>query len=212
MSRAEKYSYLPAIFAIAVVLMAGIGTLTWATDGWRIWTAETARREAVLNHPKALPAVNLTDSHGRSVKLKHQSQLVVVDFIFTQCPTVCLAMGAQFRQLQDQLSAEELSGQVRLLSLSFDPENDHQAQLTQYLSRFGAVDPYWKAARFDQIEQLQDTLDQLGVIVIPEPTLGFVHNAAFYLIEDGYVVGIYDVEELERLSDDIRLRANALNS
>ena len=44
-------------------------------------------------------------------------------------------------------------------------------------------------------------------MVIPDPRVGFVHNAAFYLVEDGHVVEIFDVEDRLGLLEAIRRRA-----
>ena len=49
-------------------------------------------------------------------------------------------------------------------------------------------------------------LETLGVVVIPEPRLGFVHNAAFYLIDDGRVVEILDWDDRVELFEAIRQR------
>ena len=197
----------PAVAATLAVVAAGCWVLSWGTDGGRIWTAEAARRAAVLESPVSLPTAALTDSKGRSLVLGDPAgKLIVADFIYTQCPSVCIAMGTQLRLLQTQLATDGLLPHVQLLSLTFDPDRDRKRRLADYLSRFGAIDPHWRAARFDDQEMLQQVLDQLGVIVIPEPRVGFIHNAAFYLIEAGRTVGIFDLDDLSGLREAVRER------
>ena len=182
-----------SIVPTLVVLVAGLSALALGTDGGRVWTAETARRQAVID--LALPNYDLRDTQTQTLTLsKPNRELTVVDFIYTNCPTVCLAMGAQFRTLQSELASAGLLDRVQLLSITFDPTHDDLSQLNSYLTKFSAMEPHWRAARFDHNEELQQTLKALGVIVIPEPTVGFVHNAAFYLIEAGQVVEIFDVD------------------
>lgn len=189
--------------------IAGIGALTWATQGWRVWTAESARRAAVLENPRPLPNATLHDSRNRTFHFNETEKLTLVDLIFTQCPTVCLAMGAQFRRIQDELIKADMADDVNLISITFDPEHDKQLQLASYLSRFGAIDPYWRAARFDSDDDLTQLLHDLGVIVIPEPTLGYVHNVAFYLIEHGRVIAIFDIEEEAEILEKLKSHVEA---
>lgn len=200
----------PSAIATVGVLVAGFGTLTFGTDSWGVWTAETARRQAVIESPRPLPDYRLLDSRGKQLSLaRSERALAVVDLVYTQCPTVCLAMGAQFRQLQSELATAGLLDQVQLLSVTFDPENDDASALAEYLKRFSAVEPHWRAARFANNQQLDAALEDLGVIVIPEPSVGFVHNAAFYLVEEGRVVEIFDVEARTALFESIRSRLNS---
>ena len=74
------------------------------------------------------------------------------------------------------------------------------------LNGFHAIEPDWRAARFERDEDLDRALDQLGVVVIPEPSVGFVHNAAFYLVEHSRVVAILDTEDRAGLFEAIRKR------
>ncbi|MBL6707891.1 MAG: SCO family protein [Pseudomonadales bacterium] len=193
--------------ATIVILAIGLSALTVGTNGWSTWTAEAARRQAVVERPRPLPAYQLLDSRGESLTLaQSERDLTVVDLIYTQCPTVCLAMGAQFRQLQSELATAGLLERVELLSVTFDPANDDQSTLSDYLRRFGAVEPHWRAARFQDNDELAASLTDLGVIVIPEQSMGFVHNAAYYLIENGRVIEIFDIEARTDLFEAIRAR------
>jgi len=196
-----------SVIATVMILVVGYTSFTLGTDNWTIWTAETARRQAVLERPMPLPNYRLNDSTGSLLSLStFDRPLAVVDFIYTECLTVCLAMGAQFRLLQSELANAGLLNEVQLLSITFDPTNDDQAALAGYLSRFGALEPHWRAARFEQDMELEGTLADLGVVVLPEPRIGFVHNAAFYLIENGRVIAIFDVENRAGLLEAIENR------
>lgn len=197
----------PSLAATLCVLAAGFGSLALGTGGWTVWTAESARRQAVLANPRPLPEYPLLDSRGGVFSLgPGDARLAVVDMIYTRCPSVCQAMGLQFRQLQGELAAFGWLDEVALVSLTFDPANDDDRALNEYLRRYGAAEPQWRAARFAEDAHLQDVLGLLGVVVIPEPRVGFVHNAAFYLIEDGRVVEILDWDDRGGLFDALRRR------
>ena len=193
--------------ATLCVLAVGFGSLALGTDGWTVWTAESARRQSVLDNPRPLPDFVLRDSRGGSLSLAAgNSDLAVVDLIYTRCPTVCQAMGLQFRQLQGELATFDWLDKVELVSVTFDAANDDDTALNNYLRRYGAVEPYWRAARFVDPEHLERMLETLGIVVIPEPRVGFVHNAAFYLIDDGRVVEILDWDDRVELLEAIRRR------
>lgn len=91
-----------------------------------------------------------------------------------------------------------MSDDVQLLSVSFDPR-DGEEELSNYLQRFSGDPTSWTVARFAGADVLSAMLNQLGVIVIPEPTIGFIHNAAIYLINGGKVVGIHDYNDRQGL-------------
>lgn len=82
-----------------------------------------------------LPAVVLTDETGRTVRLQDdfaKDHVVVMNFIFTTCSTICQPMSATFAQVEKQLGTRP----VRLVSISIDPENDTPARLAEWKARF----------------------------------------------------------------------------
>jgi protein SCO1/2 len=65
---------------------------------------------------------------------------VLLNFIFTTCGSICPLMSEVFAQFQHRLGNE--AGQVHLMSISTDPEEDTPDRLTEYAHRFGAG-PEW---------------------------------------------------------------------
>lgn len=203
----NRLSTLISTAASAVALVFGLTALHLGTDNWQAWTAESARRLDVEKKPLSLGPLVLKTEESADDALwgyAEQPQLVLMEFIFTSCPTVCQLMGAEFAALQSRLfDLEKESGNgksieekldVRLLSVSFDPKDDLQA-MRQYGERYGASDQWWTLALPENLEQLARTQKQLGSIVIPEPALGFIHNSAVYAIYKGSVVAILDHDD-----------------
>jgi cytochrome oxidase Cu insertion factor (SCO1/SenC/PrrC family) len=93
-------------------------------------------------------------------------------------------------------------GEVKLLSVSFDPE-DSIEDLKHYLTRFSANPSIWSAAKFARQSDLEMIKQQLGLIVIPEPSVGYIHNSAVYVIYDGRVVAILDHDDRKGIRDVI---------
>lgn len=184
---------------IAIILALGGCGLWAATDGGQIWTAETARRVAVQESPIDLPrSIAIEDtSLGKTYLGEPQSPILLLDFVFTHCPTVCIAMGAAFRDIQHRLANHPNSSKLRFLSISFDP-SDSVDDLKRYLQRFGADTTSWFGARVIEATERAALLNLLGVVAIPSPQEGFVHNAAIYIVVDGKVTEITDFGDTDR--------------
>ena len=91
----------------------------------------------------ALPDVQLVDADGKRVPLRGAlaaTEPVILNFIFTTCGAVCPVMSATFSELQTALADR---ADVRLLSISIDPEEDTPAALKAYADRYGAG-PQWR--------------------------------------------------------------------
>jgi len=67
--------------------------------------------------------------------------IVVMDFVYTTCTTVCPVLSAVFSQVQDDLG-ESLDERVRLVSVSVDPGRDTPERLKNYSGQHGAR-PGW---------------------------------------------------------------------
>ena len=94
---------------------------------------------SVITERYSVPDVNLLDQSGASVALPtllESDKPVALNFIFTTCTTICPVMTATFAQMQRDLG--EAAGQVRLVSISIDPEYDRPEVLEEYANRFGA--------------------------------------------------------------------------
>lgn len=184
--------------ATTLVLAAGTGTLLAETDGLAAFTTEAARRLAVAREPVAVPALTLRDADGRRFELPADDRSLLVEFVYTNCPTVCAALGQSFARIQEGLERVGAPAAVQLLSVSFDPERDGPEALRAYAEAHGADPARWRVAAPEHAADLRPLLDALGVVVIPDGEGGFVHNAALHLIDrNGRLVAILDADEIE---------------
>ncbi len=107
------------------------------------------------------------DSNGAQRQL-HQltgDKLVLMGFIYTHCSDIngCPLAGFVMKKVQSLLLADEsLADQVRLLSLSFDPEMDTPAALTDYARHFQREDFDWQFLTTASAQDLQPILDGYG--------------------------------------------------
>jgi protein SCO1/2 len=86
-----------------------------------------------------LPDVTLVDMDAQPVSLRREltpDVPVMLNFIFTTCPTICPVMSATFAEVRSNLGAEAAT--VRMVSISIDPEHDTPPRLREYASRYEA--------------------------------------------------------------------------
>ncbi len=194
-----------SLTATALVTLMGISALWWGTDGLQAFTAETARRTALLGSPRALPAVSLEDQDGRGFSLQdYRGRLLAVEFIYTRCPTLCRSLGMAFRQIRDHVPAAALGKDFALLSISFDTLRDDAASLRDYGRTYGADGKHWRIARVRSEAELKQLLKSFGVVVIDDGLGGFEHNAAIHLLDrDGRLVLISDIDEPLKFAESV---------
>lgn len=86
------------------------------------------------------PDTPVIDQSGKSVRLKSDvlgDRLVVMDFVYTSCTTVCPVVSAVLAQVQEKLGAR-LGRDVQLVSVTVDPQRDTPARLKTYATKHGA--------------------------------------------------------------------------
>jgi len=93
----------------------------------------------VMDIQPVLDGIDLIDQNGKPVTLAQAVGTdgpVMVNFIFTTCPTICPVMSAGFSKLNSSLGSDQ--AQVRLVSISIDPEADTPAVLRDYAKKYRA--------------------------------------------------------------------------
>jgi protein SCO1 len=100
-----------------------------------------ANRVSRLPNYGTVPSFKMTDSEGHDFDSKVlRGKVWIVDFIYTSCPGPCPTMTSQMRKLQEQVSGED---DVRLVSISVDPQHDSARALNDFAHRFGGPTDNW---------------------------------------------------------------------
>jgi protein SCO1 len=172
---------------LALVLATGLAALAFETDGFRVVTSAGARQLSIERSPQILPDAHLVDQNGTPFTLgAYRGRAVLVDFIYTRCPTICGVLGDDFAQVLQSMPAGRSGAGPRapidLLSISFDPTDNQQA-LRLYGERYGAKAPRWRIAAPADAKVRAALLRTFGVVVIPDGLGGFIHNDAVYVID-----------------------------
>jgi len=127
-----------------------------------------------------LPDAILSTQDGVQVTLTEDvvaDNIVVVDFVYTTCTTVCPVLSAVFKQVQDSLD-DRLGRDVVLVSITVDPARDTPARLKRYAEKFHARDGWlWLTGGKETITRV---LEEFGAY-----TPNFENHASLVLVGDG---------------------------
>jgi len=69
-------------------------------------------------------------------ELLREDKPVMLNFIFTSCTAICPVMTATFARVRAELGPER--SELRMISVSIDPEHDTPSRLAEYAQRFRA--------------------------------------------------------------------------
>jgi len=88
-----------------------------------------------------VPDFSLIERSGKRVTLAElRGKVWIVNFFYTECTDTCPLQSANMARLQADLSAEP---DLRLVSISVDPEHDIPELLSEYAARFRADPERW---------------------------------------------------------------------
>ena len=133
------------------------------------------------------------DGEGKRLSEFYGDKVVVLSFIYTQCSDLngCPLVTAVFYKLKEALKQDpELSDQLRLISLSFDPKNDTPEVMKFYgqgSEDFGG--PEWQFLTTSSQQELDPIVQSFGQYVNQEydeegnPTNKFAHILRVFLID-----------------------------
>src|SRR5699024_6578250 len=183
----------------------GAVLLFTATDGFQAYTVETARVNALMEENPVFPDVTLEDSKEREYAFSEfQGKYVMLTFIYTACTDVCPELEMNLAQVYDSVPEKYIGEDIVFMSISFDPEVDDPETLEKYRAYFGSDGETWRMARINDEVELNNLLDEFGVIVIPDGNGHFQHNSAFYLVDrNGILTEVMDYKEIEAASEQV---------
>ena len=157
----------------------------------------------------------LTNQLGNEASLsKLNGKVLVVDFFFTHCGSICPALTKNMKKLQSALKTKDNKRLidttfVHFLSFSVDPERDSASQLKKFADRYGINhDTWWMlTGPKNTIYNFAMNEVRLGVPDSTSVDTNFIHSEYFVLLDrDRVVRGYYnglDSVALAKLSEDI---------
>ncbi len=149
-----------------------------------------------------VPPFRMIDSAGRAFDGSSLAGKVwVADFIYTSCPAECPMMTAKMHSVEKQVRGQS---DVRLVSISVDPQHDTPAALTTFARRFGGTTAQWifLTGTPETVHTLAFTTFHVGDVISK-----INHSTKFALVDKrGYVRGYYSTvgeDDLPKLLQDL---------
>ena len=131
-------------------------------------------------HSYIIPDPVLIDMNNKKISLAEalgDKEPVMLNFIFTTCTTICPVLSATFSQVQRKLGDEAKN--VRMVSITIDPEQDTPERLKEYAGRFKAG-PGWQflTGSIENIITTQKAFDAYKGDKMNHVPLTFIRSAA----------------------------------
>jgi protein SCO1 len=171
---------------VMIVLMAALGGCVSKEDV-----------EASFPMSVEVDELEAVNQDGAKVRLSdlNQDKIMIADFIFTNCDTVCLPMTANMAKLQSEIKRAGLEDDVQLVSISIDPEQDTPETLTEYSKRHSADYSNWTfltGYSREEIETFANVSFKTPAAKV-EGSNQFVHATSFFLVsESGTLLNKYE--------------------
>jgi protein SCO1/2 len=155
-----------------------------------------------------VPDFRMVDSQGHDFDSRSLNGKVwVADFIYTSCPGVCPRMTSEMARVSQRLAKEN---DVRLVSISVDPEHDSPPVLNAFAHRYGGPTPTWifLTGTPQTIHLLAYKTFHMGDIIAKMD-----HSTKFALVDgQGHIRGYYDSFDpasIEKMMRDVEVLREA---
>lgn len=152
-----------------------------------------------------VPDFSFTNQMGEKISWKNmmyqkndsaiEGKIVVVDFFFTRCPSICPAMTRNMKMLQDGIKNNQKVGDrsadfVQFLSVSVDPENDSVPELKKWADRFQINPQNWWLLTGNKKEIYNWAWNGLKLAIADSANIdtSFMHPMLFMLLDKDRVI------------------------
>ena len=159
--------------------------------------------------------VQLQDQLGDTVSLDSlKGKVIIIDFFFTHCASICPILTRNMRHLQDALKLKDYSRRVdttfvKFLSLTVDPAHDSPSVIKKYADRNGVNSDVWWMLTGPKKTIYDFALNELKLGLQDSVSVdsNFVHTDYVALLDKDRVIrGYYhgtDTAAMAKLGDDI---------
>jgi protein SCO1/2 len=152
---------------------------------------------------------------GKTVSLSDlPGKVIVADFFFTRCPSICPKLTANIRKLQDALSTKDQFKQlnptsIQFISFSVDPDRDSVSALRTYGDHYGINPDVWWLLTGPRKQIYDFSLNELKLGQADGEGIdsNFIHTQKLVLLDKERVVrGYYnglDSVDLAKMANDM---------
>jgi protein SCO1/2 len=116
-----------------------------------------------------------------------KGKIIVVDFFFTRCPTICPSMAKAMKKLQTSFKQNDTI--VQFVSVSVDPLHDSVLQLRNFANKHGVNPDSWWLLTGDKKTIYDFALHEIKANVADvNVDTAFVHTEDFFLLDKERIV------------------------
>ena len=151
--------------------------------------------------------IELTNQLGKKVSLNDlRGKILVVDFFFTSCPSICPGLARNMKRLQDSYIKNDSI--VQFLSISIDPTRDSVPRLRAFADKYKVNHDSWWFLTGDKKDIYDFAIKEMKANVADVGAdTAFPHTENFFLLDTNRVIrGWYngfDTTKLAQLAKDI---------
>lgn len=151
--------------------------------------------------------ISFTNQLGQQVQLDSlKKQIIVIDFFFTRCASICPRLAKTMKKLQD--SFQKNDSIVHFISISVDPEHDSVQQLRKFADRYQASHDNWWFVTGNKKDIYDFAFSEMKASIADTTvTPEFLHTDLFFLLDSSHIIrGFYHADDtlaMEKLARDI---------
>lgn len=159
----------PLLWGLALLLVSGAAAVAaWGWLGLRPVRDTNPASLETLGVYGEVPDFVLTERSGRRItRADLIGRVWIANFIYTECKETCPLQAAKLARLQAEFAGEP---DLRLVSISVDPEHDTPTVLARYAERYEADPARWLFLTGDK-------------------------RAIYHLAKDGFRLGVVDPDD-----------------
>lgn len=153
--------------------------------------------------------MHFTNQLGQDVSLDDlKGKIIVLDFFFTRCPTICPQLAIAMKKLQNSFPNNDSI--VQFVSISVDPNHDSVPQLRKWAEKFNVNPDSWWLLTGNRDSIYDFALHEMKASVADvNVDTAFIHTENFFLLDKqrvvrGWYSGLDSVAQ-KRLVRDIPL-------
>ena len=209
MNKKAFYGILIALVipVVAYLIMRAVPTVTPPQRVFfdSVNTKISKGKEVIDTAWSRVPDFSFTNQLGQKVSWKDlmyqrndstiEGKIVVIDFFFTHCPTICPTMTRNMKLLRDNIKSNDAAGNreadfVQFLSVSVDPERDSVSELKKWADRFQINPQNWWLLTGNKKEIYDWAKNGLKLAVFDGGNVdsNFMHPQLFMLLDKDRVI------------------------
>ncbi len=149
--------------------------------------------------------IQFTNQLGKKVSLDDlHGKIIVLDFFFTRCPSICPGLAKSMKRLQDSFVKNDSI--VQFISISIDPEHDSVPQLRKFADRYNINHDTWWLVTGNKKEIYDFAINEIKANVAdPGVDTAFIHTENFFVLDSNRIVrGFYNGFDTIRQANLVR--------